>query len=314
MLPHSRFQRRFKLRDLDILTALADTGTMGKAAKSLGLSQPAISKAMSDLEGSLGVQLIERSRQGVELTEYGRVMTRRGVAIFDELQQGLKEMDFLADPTAGEVRIGATEAVAAALVGPVIDRLSRLYPRMKFPVFTGETARLLDELDARSVDLIMHRWSRTPSDQHHAEVLFYDQPILVTGIKNPLGRRRGATLTDFANEPWVLLPMDAPSGAFQREVFRDYGMEPPHATVETMSYSLRHQLLATHRFVTVTTSFTVLFPAPRPELRIIALKMRGIGNPVGVVTLKNRVPSPTVRMFIDAAREYIRPLAGRVKK
>src|SRR5262249_48382245 len=120
-----RVKRRLKLRDLDILMAVADTGSMGKAAKRLNISQPAISKAVVELEDALGVRLVDRSRSGVVPTAYGLALARRGAAIFNDLRQGVQDIDFLLDPTKGEIRIGTTEPVARAIVLPAIDRLSR---------------------------------------------------------------------------------------------------------------------------------------------------------------------------------------------
>ena len=78
------------------------------------------------------MRLLDRHRQGVEPTEYGRALLDCGVAVFDDLRQGVKNIEFLADPTAGEVRIGSKPFVAASFVSAVVDRLSRRYPRIVF--------------------------------------------------------------------------------------------------------------------------------------------------------------------------------------
>src|SRR5262245_45056944 len=131
---NDRTKRRLKLRDLDILMAVLETGSMGKAADRLNTSQPAVSKAIVELEDALGVQLVDRSRRGVVATPYGLALGRRSVAIFNDLRQGVQDIDFLADPTKGEVRFGTTEPIAAALVSPAIDRLSLKYPQILFHV------------------------------------------------------------------------------------------------------------------------------------------------------------------------------------
>src|SRR6201993_1899642 len=99
---NQRTKRRLKLRDLDILVAVIETGGMGKAANRLGISQPAVSKGMVELEDALGVKLVDRSRRGVVPTPYGRALAKRGVAIFNDLRQGVQDIDFLADPTTGD--------------------------------------------------------------------------------------------------------------------------------------------------------------------------------------------------------------------
>jgi len=101
-----RIGRRLKLQDLHVLMTVVQAGSMGKAAERLKTVQPSISKSIADLENALGVRLLDRQRQGVEPTEYGRALLNCGLAVFDELRQGVQRIEFLADPAAGEVRIG----------------------------------------------------------------------------------------------------------------------------------------------------------------------------------------------------------------
>ena len=125
-----RIERRLKLHDMRVLMSVVAAGSMSKAAERLGTSQPALSRSIADLEHAVGVRLLDRSPHGVEPTAYGRALIKRGVAAFDELRQGIKDIEFLADPTAGELRIGTSEAIAAVIVSPVIERLARQYPRI----------------------------------------------------------------------------------------------------------------------------------------------------------------------------------------
>lgn len=97
--------RRLRLRDLHAFFTVAHCGRMADAAQQLGVSQPAISKVIADLEHALGVRLFDRSRRGVDLTIYGHALLKRGLLAFDELKQGVRDIEFLADPTTGEVKI-----------------------------------------------------------------------------------------------------------------------------------------------------------------------------------------------------------------
>ena len=191
-----RIGRRLKLRDLRILMTVVECGTMGKAAERLAISQPVVSKAIADMEHALGVRLLDRSQRGVEPTPYGRALVKRGIAIFDEMRQGIEEIEFLSDPTAGEVRIGATDAINAAIVAPVIDRLSRQYPRMTFHVVAGVPAPLRQELAARNVDFVISRFARPVGEEYSEEILFHDALVVVTGPNNPLTRRRKIELAE----------------------------------------------------------------------------------------------------------------------
>ena len=152
-----RIGRRMKLQDLHVLMTVVQAGSMGKAARHLNTSQPNISKSIADLEDALGVRLLDRHRQGVEPTKYGRALLDCGVSVFDDLRQGLKNIEFLADPAAGEVRIGSTSLVAASFVSAVVERLCRRYPRIVFHLVTAEAETLHRELSERNVDLLVAR-------------------------------------------------------------------------------------------------------------------------------------------------------------
>src|SRR5947207_12772400 len=113
---NNRVGRRLKLRDLHILLAVVQCGNMSKAARQLSVSNPVVTKAVADLEHTLGVRLLDRSPQGVELTVYGRALLDRSVIVFDELRQAVKHIEFLANPTAGAIRIACNFATVGAFI------------------------------------------------------------------------------------------------------------------------------------------------------------------------------------------------------
>src|SRR5262249_33953410 len=131
---HDRIGRRLKLRDLHILLAVVQSRSMAKAPGDLSISQPAGSKAVAEMERTVGQTLVARTRACLEATPYGRVLIRRSLAIFDELKQAAQELEFLADPTVGELHIGSSEAMAAGLLPAIINRFSRQYPRVVLTV------------------------------------------------------------------------------------------------------------------------------------------------------------------------------------
>src|SRR5215467_1847961 len=134
-----RIGRRMKLHDLHVLMSVVQAGSMGKAASLLNTTQSAISRSITELEHSVGVRLLDRSRQGVEPTEYGRALLDGGVAVFDDLRQAVKKIEFLADSTVGHVTVGGNEATSTALLPAVFGRLRRRHPRLSMhvvPVFS----------------------------------------------------------------------------------------------------------------------------------------------------------------------------------
>ena len=209
-----RIERRLKLHDLRVLISVVQAGSMGKAAERLGTSQPAVSRTIADLEHALGVRLLDRSPRGIEATPYGRALIIRGTAAFDELRQGVKDIEFLADPTTGEVRVGASIAVAVGFVCAVIDQLSRRYPRLVFEVLDVDTDTAIRALEERKVDFVIaHVIRPVDEEQMNAEVLLHEPHVVVAGIQSQWARRRRLTLVDLMNEPWMLPPPDSPYGS-----------------------------------------------------------------------------------------------------
>src|SRR3954466_1439258 len=174
-----RIGRRMKLQDLHVLMTVLQAGSMGKAAQRLNTTQPSVSRSIADLEHAFGVRLLDRNRQGVEPTKYGRALLDCGVAVFDDLRQGVKNIDFLADPAAGEVRIGSTSLVAASFVSAVVERLCRRYPRIVFHLVTAEAETLHRELSERNVDLLVARkFGRIADERKGFDFLFEDSFVV----------------------------------------------------------------------------------------------------------------------------------------
>jgi DNA-binding transcriptional LysR family regulator len=247
-----RIERRLKLRDVRVLLTVVQAGTMHKAAERLGTSQPAISRAIADLEHALGVPLLDRTPRGIEPTQYGRAVIKRGGAVFDELRQSIKDIEFLADPTAGELRIGCTEVLAAGPILAAIERLTRRHPRIRFQITTGAQPLLYRDLTARNIELAVVRIIKDLTEEHMiVEKLFDDSMVVVAGMKNPWTRRRQIELAELANEFWTLPSFDTFSGALLADAFRAYGLKPPRPTVTTSSNHMRYRLLATGKFLTV---------------------------------------------------------------
>ena len=305
-----RIGSRMKLQDLHVLMTVVQAGSMGKAAQRLNTTQPNISRSIGELEHALGVRLLDRHRQGIEPTEYGRALLDCGVAVFDDLRQGVKNIEFLADPSAGEARIGCTPILAASFVSAVVDRLSRRYPRIVFHLVTGYRETLHRELSERNVDLLILRSSGPIADEQlDFEFLFDDSYVVAAGAQNRWVRRRRIKLAELANELWVLPPPASVIESIVTEAFRDSGLDYPRVAVVTDSPHTRISLLATGRFVTIFPASALRFPARRAELKVLAVELPMARRPNGIVTLKNRTLSPAAQLFIDCAREVAKPLA-----
>src|SRR3954468_7388101 len=237
-----RIGRRIKLRDLHVFQAVVQAGSMTKAAHQLAISVPVVSKAIADLEHTVGVQLLDREPQGVEPTAYGRALLHRSAIAFEELRQGIKDIEFLADPTVGQVRIGSTVTLAASFISAVIDRLSRRYPRIAFRV-VAEGTEMLRDLHERRVDLLIYRQLTPFADERVSfEFLFESPYVVAAGVNNPWLKRRRIMLADLKDEPRTLPPPASRFGSYVVDVFHAAGLDFPPAAVVASALELRANL------------------------------------------------------------------------
>jgi DNA-binding transcriptional LysR family regulator len=303
-----RIERRLKLHDMRVLMSVVQAGSMNKAAERLGTSQPAVSRSIADLEHALGVRLLDRSRRGIEPTQYGRAIIKRGIAVFDELRLGVQDIEFLADPTAGVLRIGCTEGMAAGPVPDIMDRLARRYPRIMFNVVTGGVTELCRNLAERKIELVMSGISAV-SDEFVMEPLFEDSLVVAAGLTSPWTRRRRIELAELVNEPWTLQPPDTDPGALVVEAFRASGLEPPRTSVATVSLNLRMRLLATGRYLTVLPGYTLARPGGYSLLKALSVDLPNVRRKIVIFTLRNRTVSPLAELFVRTARAVAMQLA-----
>jgi DNA-binding transcriptional LysR family regulator len=306
-----RIGRRLKLRDIHILLAVVESGSMARAAQQLSITQPVVSKAIADLEHTLGVRLLERSRQGAAATPHGQALIESGLAAFDELRRGVQKIEFLTDPTAGEVRIGATEPMAMGLLPVVIDRLCRRHPRLSVDVVqAATTAALHQELRERSVDFVVGRLA-VPSTENDmsVEVLFNEPILVVAGLQSNWAQRRQIELSELVSARWVLPRSGTPARAIIADWFHACRLELPHSAVVCNSVQLQNALIERGHFLTLLPRSLLRFSAKRLAIKILNVKLPSPQGPVGILTLKNRKPAPVTQLFIECIRDVARPLA-----
>ena len=309
-----RLGRHLKLRDLNVLLTVARCGSMGKAAAELALSQPAVSKVIADMEFTLGVRLLDRGPQGVEPTIYARALLDRGLIAFDELRQAVKYIEYLADPTAGKLRIGCAVAIGMGFGARLVEELSRRHPGIVFELLAAESALTYRALEERKVDLVIARIFHPIAEEHmHAQVLYDEQDVVAAGAQNPWVRRRKIALADLMNEAWTLPPPDNLNGQLIVEAFRARRLDLPRMTVITSSVPVRNALLASGRFLSIVPGSVFRFPASNPGLKRLPIDLPATRTPVAVVTLKNRTLSPVAQLFIDHAREIANRQSKRIQ-
>jgi DNA-binding transcriptional LysR family regulator len=301
---------RIKLRDLKVLMAIAQYGSMSKAARHLAVSHPVISKTVTELERTLGVSLFDRGARGVEPTAYGQALVRCGVAVFDEMRQGLRNVEALTDAQSGELRIGCPELISAGILPAIANTFSRQYPRARLhAVFADTASAQFEALRSRSVDLLLGTIT-TPfvADDLILETLCDERFLVVAARQSRWSRRPHVTLGQLVEEDWVLPPLDSVPGRHIVRIFSANKLPIPNASIVSLSIHLAITLVASGRYVAMLPSSVPLLGLAQSALKILPLKLPPVNLSVGIVTLKNRTVSPLARPFAQCAHQVAKAL------
>jgi DNA-binding transcriptional LysR family regulator len=284
---------------------------MARAAEHLAISQPVISKMIADLEQAVGVRLLDRSRHGVEPTLYGKALLKRSIALSNDLRSSVSELQSLADPSAGELRIGSTEPMMAGLLFAVVDRLSRQYPRLALHIIEDAPPELQDvHLRNHDIDLMIGRLPGSrPAPDTDVQVLLHENGVVVAGALNPWARRRKIRLAELINERWCLPPRESFPGSWIAKAFQGCDLDVPNAAVTVYSIQMQNALLSTGRFLSFLPATMLHFSAKRLSLKVLPVDMPSQMWPIGIVTLKERTPNPATRLFMECALQVAKPLA-----
>jgi DNA-binding transcriptional LysR family regulator len=303
----SQIGRRLSLRDLHLFFTVVQHGSMAKAATQLGISQPNVSEVIADLEHTLGARLFDRRPRGVELTMFGDALLTRTRAVFDELRQGVKDIEFLADPTRGAVRIGCTTSASVTFLRPIIYGFSEAFPGVVVHVVdVPTTAWEHSGLRERKHDLLLQWYVRPFSDfvgsDVNVELLFNDRLVVVTGPHTQWARRRKIDLAELVGERWILGP---PGNANYEDIaaaFRARGLGSPKVILETLALPLRTYFLATGQFIAAMPKSVAL----QLPVKILPVELPARPWPFAILTLKNRTVSPVVDRFMAHLRDFAR--------
>jgi molybdate transport repressor ModE-like protein len=305
----NHFLKRLKLRDLRILAAVAKAGSMARAAREMSVSQPAVSKAVQDLETILGAHLFDRTPRGIRPTVLGSAMLRRVTAALDELLQGASDLEFLSNPEHGELRLVCSEGMASGILPVILQRLLDARPGFSFHVFASDSpdqsyGRLVVSRDA---EVMLGRYPKPfISADLEAEHLFDDPLVVVAGRQHPAAQRRKLQLSQLLDEAWILMPTQAAVAGVVHNVFTASGLPVPKAAVYTMSIHVRYAMLASGNFITTMPASSLRVSPFRNLMTVLPVNLPGCPGPVGLIKVKGHTLSPIAELFAEAARAVSR--------
>jgi DNA-binding transcriptional LysR family regulator len=304
----SHIGRRLSLRDLHVFFVVAQEGSLAKAASRLRVSQPAVSQLIADLEGAVRAKLFDRSSRGVALTIYGRALLERGRSAFDELKQGVREIEFLSNPTIGEVKFGCPEGLTQILP-PVIESFCQLYPGILLDIYEEEFASFAAKLRNRNLDFVLQRLRGLPQPDDHSfddldvEILFNDQLVIVAGANNRWSRKKKIDLAELIDEPWILASPPSWNHKVITEACEARAIPLPRIVLSTFSTHIRANMVASGRFIATFPKSVATFYAAPFGMKVLNVRLPDRPWPVAILTLKNRTMAPAANLFLNHIRK-----------
>jgi DNA-binding transcriptional LysR family regulator len=292
---------RLRLKQLRLLIALDEHGSLHRAADEMALTQPGATKALREIEATFGATLFSRSPQGIQPNELGRCVIRYARLIHMDVAHLREEMAGILQGAGGRLAVGS---IMGAVSGVLVDALTRL--RAKQPALTVEvvedtSARLLALLDQGRLDLAICRASVARQPDHYDYVELRDEPLaIVAGLEHALIDAPEVTLADLAQSRWIVYPSIMPlRSLFERE-FKEAGLPLPLHPVETSSTITTVLLLQRDpTLVSLMPLDMAHFLTGHGLARRLAIAVRSRTEPYGIVTRRGAALSAAARLMID---------------
>ncbi|EAY9726299.1 LysR family transcriptional regulator [Salmonella enterica] len=297
------FSQRIRLRHLHTFVAVAQQGTLGRAAETLNLSQPALSKTLNELEQLTGTRLFERGRLGAQLTVPGEQFLTHAVKVLDALNTAGQALNRKEDASADVVRVGALPTAALGILPAAIGRFHQQQKSTSLQVATMNNTMLLAGLKSGEIDLGIGRMSDPElMGGLNYELLFLESLKLVVRPGHPL-LQETITLSRVMEWPVVVSPKGTVPRQNAEALLQSQGCKMPAGCVETLSASLSRQLTVDYDYVWFVPSGAVKEDLRQATLVSLPVPTQSAGEPIGILTRVDIPLSTGAQMLIAAIRK-----------
>jgi DNA-binding transcriptional LysR family regulator len=301
MLPN--VESRLKLRQLALVVAICDTGSLRKASEAMHVTQPAATNALQELEFTLGVPLFVRSKAGMKPTSFGQLLVERSRLLLSNVRAIADEIQQLKDGDTGQVVIGTLPASAMTIVPQAIILARHEKPGITLQLMEGSTAQLLPALKRGEIDVIVGRIPPIQiGEPLHYEVLIAEPNEVVCRAGHPLASRPRLTLQDLAGSEWILPDEGSHVRTEVREAFVKAGLQPPEPVLVTSSTAVRLALLTTTDMLGVLTQRAARVNQEQGLVKILDVGLNTRIAPIVLVTRGSAVLTPATTSFIGFVR------------
>ncbi|MBC4887423.1 LysR family transcriptional regulator [Klebsiella pneumoniae] len=297
------FSQRIRLRHLHTFVAVAQQGTLGRAAETLNLSQPALSKTLNELEQLTGTRLFERGRLGAQLTLVGEQFLTHAVKVLDALNSAGQALNRKEGLNNDIVRIGALPTAALGILPTVIGQFHKQQKDITLQVATMNNTMLLAGLKSGEIEIGIGRMSDPElMSGLHYELLFLESLKLVVRPGHPL-LQETVTLSRVMEWPVVVSPKGTVPRQNAEALLQSQGCKMPAGCIETLSASLSRQLTVDFDYVWFVPSGAVKDDLRRGVLTALPIATQGAGEPIGILTRVDATLTPGTQTLLSAIRK-----------
>jgi DNA-binding transcriptional LysR family regulator len=302
--PASTIRKRLRLRHLQLMVALSETESLRRAADEMAMTQPAATKALQELEDTIGVSLFVRHARGMEPTIFGEAVMRYARVVFEDLDELREELAGIEAGDIGKVRIGAVMAPSPELLTQTIVKLKDAHPRLQMSVTIDTSDVLVQSLQQDQLDIVIGRIPdgfpaldlsfETLSEEALSIVVRPDHPMALAVVR--------PKLAELARYPWIIQPHPSPMRQVIDQTFRESRVAPPVSTVETSSILTTLSLLRDSDMLAVLPSSVAQYYVALNAIAAVSTPLRGRLAPYGLILRKNRRITPATQLVIDSIR------------
>ncbi len=299
---HSRIMdralTRLKLRQLRLLVAVGLHGNIQNAARELGISQPAATKMIQDLELDFEVKLFNRTNRGVVPTIFGETMIRHGKLIFAQVSNAAQELDDLNEGNSGRVVVGTLLAASTYLLPAAIDILLSERPKVAVKISEGTNEVLMPGLLSGEIDMVV---GRLPSHRHRDKIrqekLFEDRILAVVGTQHPLANKTDIPFAQTKPFGWIVPPLETSLRRQVDQFFVGQQQYLPPVTIESVSYLTNRALLQSRDLIGLMPAEVVAQDIANGHLSLLDWTVPFGHGPIGISLRADHELSPAGRAF-----------------
>lgn len=299
----AQWTRRIRLRHLEVLLTIARHGSLTAAASALGITQPAVSQWLADIEAAAGVRLFERGRR-LRATPLAAPILAHAERVLQDARRALAEVQALRSGGVGRVRIGAMSVATAALVPAAVLRLRERAPGIEVSLVQDIAAALWAPFERDELDLLVTRLdARALASGLPQRRLFEDRHRVVCARHHPLAKRRRVSWRDASRYPWLMPPAGTPLHEALSATFAAAGVPPPPVLLTSTSMGANARLLQDSDALGVQSGAVAADSVAQGLLVALPLTLVHDTGDVGLVW-HDATPGPVmaavVQAFVDA--------------